>query len=532
MSGCTGSSDTKHVTQAAVNDTPFDQTMRKADSLYNHMAFRDAYDLYLQQLDARETQVDEEKRLDLLNSLCMTSELAGHKADQTKWLEQLIDLASQTGNDYYHSLGLLAMGKRIYGEGDKQLGIKYASDAIDLMSKTDREDTDHLTHSQMIILAGLYGDMKDYENALKTDERNVLLTQKGTRWGEWPQQAIDQRMALAKMALTLARLGNFRRADSAYDAWKAIEYEGNHARDYFIVDYLRKRGRYQETIPIYDALIQRVRAQGDTLGEMMNTAKWGLADVYKKTGNYRQAAELYGQVLEINDTLKRRQARNSAQELAAAYHAQEQQLALEQEHAENTRNRLIIIIVFILLFGVIGYSHNIQKQKRLISMKNHSLAAQISEAMIYKEKYHQEKARSALHAATLISNSQKPDAAPDLNTLSDEQLFQYINDVIVSERLFLDSKFERQIIMDRFQLSKDRVGAIFSKGSQYAKLTDYTYELRLEYSTLLLSSHPDMSITQVATESGFSSYNYFRKCFRKRFGMTPTEFRLSTPRGT
>lgn len=237
-------------------------------------------------------------------------------------------------------------------------------------------------------------------------------------------------------------------------------------------------------------------------------------------------------MLEINDTLKRRQARNSAQELAAAYHAQEQQLALEQEHAENTRNRLIIIIVFILLFGVIGYAHNIQKQKRLISMKNHSLAAQISEAMIYKEKYHQEKARSALHAATLISNSQKPDAAPDLNTLSDEQLFQYINDVIVSERLFLDSKFERQIIMDRFQLSKDRVGAIFSKGSQYAKLTDYTYELRLEYSTLLLSSHPDMSITQVATESGFSSYNYFGKCFRKRFGMTPTEFRLSTPRGT
>lgn len=191
MSGCTGSSDTKHVTQAAVNDTPFDQTMRKADSLYNHMAFRDAYDLYLQQLNAREVQVDEEKRLDLLNSLCMTSELAGHKADQTKWLEQLIDLARQTGNDYYHSLGLLAMGKRIYGEGDKQLGIKYASDAIDLMSKTDREDTDHLTHSQMIILAGLYGDMKDYENALKTDERNVLQTQKGTRWGEWPQQAIS-----------------------------------------------------------------------------------------------------------------------------------------------------------------------------------------------------------------------------------------------------------------------------------------------------------------------------------------------------
>ena len=55
----------------------------------------------------------------------------------------------------------------------------------------------------------------------------------------------------------------------------------------------------------------------------------------------------------------------------------------------------------------------------------------------------------------------------DLDTLSDEQLFQYINDIVVRERLFLDSNFDRQTIMDRFQLSKERVGASFSKGSQY-----------------------------------------------------------------
>ncbi|MBP3756686.1 MAG: AraC family transcriptional regulator [Prevotella sp.] len=115
----------------------------------------------------------------------------------------------------------------------------------------------------------------------------------------------------------------------------------------------------------------------------------------------------------------------------------------------------------------------------------------------------------------------------DPNSLTDEQLFQYVNDVIVRERLFLDSKFERQTIMDRFQLSKERVGAIFSKGSQYAKLTDYIQELRLEYSTTQLVNYPDKSISEIAEECGFSSYNYFGKCFRKRFGMTPTEYRQS-----
>jgi len=89
------------------------------------------------------------------------------------------------------------------------------------------------------------------------------------------------------------------------------------------------------------------------------------------------------------------------------------------------------------------------------------------------------------------------------------------------------SAFGRDAIMERFQLSKERVGAAFSKGSKYAKLTDYLQEVRLEYSTLLMSTRPDMSISQIALDCGFSSYAYYGKCFRCRFGMTPTEFRQS-----
>jgi AraC family transcriptional regulator of arabinose operon len=42
-----------------------------------------------------------------------------------------------------------------------------------------------------------------------------------------------------------------------------------------------------------------------------------------------------------------------------------------------------------------------------------------------------------------------------------------------------------------------------------------------------MSSRPEMSISQIALDCGFSSYAYYGKCFRRRFGMTPTEFRLS-----
>lgn len=512
--------DTKNEEQ--VGD--FNQIMHQADSLYNSMEFRTAYDLYLQLLDSKEAKADDEKMLNVLNSLCMASELAGHKAEQTKWMQQLLDLAKQTDNAYYESLGLLAMGKRIYYEGDRQQGIQYVSEAIDLMAKTDREDADHLTHSQMIILAGLYSDMNDLDNALRTDERNVRLTMEGTRWGNTPQlQLIDRRMALAKTAYCLAKMGNFQRADSVYTAWQSVQYEGDHTRDYFIADYLRERGRYPETVKVNDDLIQKIRAHGDTLGEMMNCAKWGLAEVYQKMGNYKQAADLYVQVLEINDTLKARQAQNTAQELAAIYHDQEQKQTIQEQEMANTRKNYILIIVLAVLIGVIAYTVITVRQKRIISHKNRSLVKQITEAMTYKELYNNEKARLA-ELTSQNKKDQQSDAPTDLNAMTDEQLFQYVTEVIERERLFLDPGFERQTVMDRFQLSKERVGNIFSQ-SEHSKLTNYIQQLRLEYAAQLLVEQPERSIVQIATDSGFSSHKYFTDRFRQYFSMTPTEFR-------
>ena len=512
--------DTKNEEQ--VGD--FNQIMHQADSLYNSMEFRTAYDLYLQLLDNKEAKADDEKMLNVLNSLCMASELAGHKAEQTKWMQQLLDLAKQTGNAYYESMGLMSLGKRIYYEGDRQQGVRYVNEAIDLMAKTDREDADHMTHSQMIILAGLYSDMNDLDNALRTDERNVRLTMEGTRWGNTPQlQLIDRRMALAKTAYCLAKMGNFQRADSVYTAWQSVQYEGDHTRDYFIADYLRERGRYPEAVKVNDDLIQKIRAHGDTLGEMMNCAKWGLAEIYQKMGNYKQAADLYVQVLEINDTLKNRLAQNTAQELAAIYHDQEQKQTIQEQEMANTRKNYILVIVLAVLIGVIAYTVITVRQKRIISQKNRSLVKQITEAMTYKELYNNEKARLA-ELTSQNKKDQQSDAPTDLNAMTDEQLFQHVTEVIERERLFLDPRFERQTVIDRFQLSKERVGNIFSQ-SEHAKLTNYIQQLRLEYAAQLLVEQPERSIVQIATDSGFSSHKYFTDRFRQYFSMTPTEFR-------
>ena len=525
ITGCTNSGETQ---DAAQTDKDFAKTMDIADSLYNCMQFRNAYKLYLQLLDSKEAEVDSEKRLNVLNALSSTSELSGHKVEQHKWLQQLHDLAKKTGNDYYQSLAHMTMGQNLFYEGDREKGIYSEIEAINLMAKTDRDNTDHLMHGNLIMLASMYSAMKDYDNALKTNERNLQLTMEGTRWGAAPnQQLIDRRMALAKMASVLAQMGRsvsgrlqskyYQRADSAYAAWKAVQYEGNHTRDYFIVDYMKKRGRYQEAVIIYNDLIQRVRQQGDTLGEMMNTAKWGLAEVYRRMGRGEQAANLYEQVLEIQDTLKTRKAKNTAQELAAVYHEKEQEQTIMQQQAKASRANLIALGIGILTLVFLAFAVILFFKNRFISHKNHILVQQITEALKFKDLYLKEK------------RTQDPKlAATEPDSLTDEQLFKYINKVIVQEKLFLDPNFERQTIIDRFQLSKERVGAVFSKGSDHSKMSNYIQQLRLEYAAKLLIEQPDKSIVQIASDCGFSSNTYFSDRFRKCFGMSPTDFRKVT----
>ena len=56
-------------------------------------------------------------------------------------------------------------------------------------------------------------------------------------------------------------------------------------------------------------------------------------------------------------------------------------------------------------------------------------------------------------------------------------------------------------------------------------MSSYVLQLRLDYAAQLLLKHPDKSIVQIATDSGFSTSAYFSNCFRHHFGMTPTEYR-------
>ena len=296
---------------------------------------------------------------------------------------------------------------------------------------------------------------------------------------------------------------------------------------------LGSRNQYAETLPLARNIIEQLddyeahpddyhdgshrepktdQRRDDYIRFYRNQAQNYITAAYSSLGEHGNMLSAFRQIENsVRDA--------TAREHIARFNALQQQMEAERQQAKASRANFISFAISIIALIAIAFAVVVIWKNRAIKRKNGILVQQIGEAMNYKELFLKEKQ----------AHEPEPVAADlDLSTLTDEQLFQHINEVVVHEKLFLDPKFERQTIMDRFDLSKERVGSVFSKGSEYAKLSNYIQQLRLEYAAQLLAKQPDMSIVQIAAESGFSSHKYFSERFRLHYSMTPSEFRRAS----
>lgn len=294
------------------------------------------------------------------------------------------------------------------------------------------------------------------------------------------------------------------------------------------INVLGAHDKYAETLPLAKHIIECLndyeahpdayhdgshrepnsdQARNDYIRFYRNQAQNFITAAYTSLGKH-------GNMFETFNVIETSAREVTAREYIARYNALQQQMEAERQQviankAKQTSVTIGILALLFLAFGIILFFKN-----RTISLKNRLLAQQIADAVKYMERYLKEK----------IAHEQKTDPA-DISTLSDEQLFQYIDNVIIREHLFTNPHFGRETIMERFSLSKERVGAVFSKGSKHAKMSTYIQQLRLEHAAQLLLEQPEKSIVQIAVEIGFTSNAYFSNRFRQQFGMSPSDYR-------
>lgn len=289
-----------------------------------------------------------------------------------------------------------------------------------------------------------------------------------------------------------------------------------------IAPTLGKLGDYTTMLAIYNDAEAELR--GDTLRYDYAEILLARAQAAEAQGQYNASLSYRKHYESLMQTLNDQLHRNQTHEYAARYHAQEQQMEIERQQAEITRKNIVISMGIAIILLAIAFAVYFFWQKRVVDHKNHVLVEQISDAIEYKKRF-EEVRQTARQEATGKDTLPPPTDIQDLNTLTDEQLFQYMSDIILREKLYLNPVCDRQTIVERFGLSEKRVGAAFSKGSDYKSLASFVRDSRLEYACQLLRQNPEMSIGNVATASGFSNHTRFTADFKTRYSVSPTEFR-------
>lgn len=505
LSGCMGGGGTKAVTQEG--DPRY--TRQEAMSIYAYQPVR-----ALQILDSAVIVGDlSQWQADVFRARIYSSTLMPNQVDSLLGGPEGIRLDTAQ-----------AIGERLLGHDSIKVDLRWQQDVLEILAYTERMQNDTIGWMQRL------------------RELVDVCCQIG------PMAETDALRSEAEIGAALCALGQYEQGmakmDSVIDLLDAT-FHREHDKgtfdqlDALIIALKRKllilgaRNEYAETLPLARSIIERLddyeahpddyhdgshrepkndQQRADYIRFYRNQAQNYITAAYSSLGEHGDMLAAFRQIEKsVRDA--------TAREHLARYNALQQQMEAERQQAKASRASLIAFAIGILALIVFAFAAVVIWKNRSISRKNSVLVQQIDEAMNYKELYLKEKQ----------AHEPEPVAADlDLNALTDEQLFQHINEVIVREKLFLNPKFERQTIMDRFDLSKERVGAVFSKGSDFTKLSNYIQQLRLEYAAQLLAKQPDLSIVQIATECGFSSHKYFSERFRLHFSMTPSEFRKAS----
>ena len=203
-----------------------------------------------------------------------------------------------------------------------------------------------------------------------------------------------------------------------------------------------------------------------------------------------------------------------------SYDVQEQQREIEQQIGY--KQYAVMVAIFMGVLAIMGFifAWYATHQCRKTQLRNLVLVQQMKDAIVYKNKYEElEK--------LLVDADVKAEASDvSVNDMSPEELFHYIEREVSRRLLFLNPSFDRQMIMDEFHISKERVGAAFSQGSKYDSLPQFVNDLRLEYASKLLVT-TNLSITEIMTKAGFSNASVFSRYFSRKFQISPTQYRRS-----
>ena len=522
----------------------FRMDLTEGDLYFNTGRYLQALKFYKRALESDSVQNNDKEYMEQVHRMISCYDCLHDEAKKANYVQLLLKKAEQCGNLEMKSIALFNMGKMLYYQEDKPRGYEMIKEAIGLMKRTDyKYKYDNLRYNYNSLLIMQQRD-KRYEDALRTLEELEKVVTEATNEepGIGNIAEKEQKTMYAQQAVLLSHLGRMREADEAYQGWKNIG-KAYSKDDYLIIPYLMNRKKYDRVIEMYTPREAFLYENKDTINYHMVTVKRSLAKAYEGKGDYRLASQYYEALAILTDSLKVREQKSSAIELATIYETHEQEAALqEQTERVKMRNILLLssgsILGILLVLFVLNVRHT-----RIIHRKNEAMVKTIHDLLNYKDELDEakEKLRSLSENKTAAPPDSAPttetetgtsemDSTPTADTEEEEKnrlLFEKLDSAMTCEKLFLNPKLSREDIAKLAGVNKTRAGKILQQNTGLST-TGYINKKRLEFAAKILKNNRDYTIPVVAEACGLPNVPTFNRLFRGKFGMTPSEYRKST----
>lgn len=114
-----------------------------------------------------------------------------------------------------------------------------------------------------------------------------------------------------------------------------------------------------------------------------------------------------------------------------------------------------------------------------------------------------------------------------LAEMTDAQLQVYVEDSFRQKKFHTNPNLTMKEAAMNLGITQERLKTLFGAGRPLGFFSDFVANLRLFEACQLLKSKNNYTIEAVAKDAGFSSRKTFQTRFKDKFGMTPSQYRLS-----
>lgn len=550
----------------------FRMDMTEGDLYFNTGHYLQALKFYRRALESDSVRRDDRQYMEQVHRMISCYDCLHDEAKKARYVQLLLEKAEECGSVEMKSVALFNMGKMLYYQADKRRGYELIREAIGLMEQSDykyKYDNLRYNYNSLLVMQqrdGRYGDA-----LLTLDELDRVVTESTHEEPGMDNLAEKERKTLyAQRAVLLSRLGRTREADEAYRAWQAVG-KAYTKDDYLIMPYLMDRKMYDRVIEMYVPREAFLRANRDTVNYHMMTVKRSLGKAYEGKKDYRRAARYYEQLAVLTDSLKAREQKSSAIELATVYETNEREAELlERTRQVEIRNVVLSSGGILLLILSVLFIRNV-RHVRTVRRKNAAMVKAVRELLNQKEELHEARERirilsegghtgmpDAPHVADkggpdttdMTGHMEEPDGADMPNTggcmtgtaadtgadtaatgipmtpgeEENRRLFEELEGIVTRERLFLNPDLTRDELARLIRVNKNRFGNILQQNAGM-NATGYINNKRLEYAARLMDENPLFTISAIAVTCGIPNAPTFHRLFRSKFGMTPAEYK-------